>query len=75
VRSKKGGRGVTQKNSPSGENQKIREIREKIAELKRRWPAHSVKIEMVEELERLEEELAKELARENGDHSRENGGH
>jgi len=40
--------------------EKIKELEEKIAELKRRWPAHSVKLEMVRELEELEEELARE---------------
>jgi hypothetical protein len=36
---------------------KIREIEEKIADLKARWPAHSVHPSMVQELEELEEEL------------------
>jgi hypothetical protein len=38
---------------------KIREIEEKIADLKARWPAHSVHPSMVQELEELEEELGK----------------
>ena len=38
---------------------KIREIEEKIADLKARWPAHSVKPEMWMELEEFEEELEK----------------
>ncbi|MDK2887133.1 MAG: hypothetical protein PWP72_10 [Thermoanaerobacter sp.] len=32
-------------------------LKEEIDELKRRWPAHSVKAEMVERLEELEEKL------------------
>ena len=38
---------------------KIREIEEKIAELKSRWPAHSVPPRMWQELEELEDELEK----------------
>ncbi len=36
---------------------KIREIEEKIADLKERWPAHSVKPAMWMQLEELEDEL------------------
>ena len=36
---------------------KIREIEEKIADLKARWPAHSVPPSMWMQLEELEEEL------------------
>ncbi|MCG0278728.1 MAG: hypothetical protein L5656_09405 [Thermanaeromonas sp.] len=35
----------------------IRRLEEAIANLKKRWPAHSVKVEMVVELEELEEKL------------------
>jgi len=38
---------------------KVREIEEKIADLKARWPAHSVPISMWQELEELETELEK----------------
>jgi hypothetical protein len=38
---------------------KVREIEEKIADLKARWPAHSVHPSMWQELEALEEELEK----------------
>jgi hypothetical protein len=38
---------------------RIREIEEKIADLKGRWPAHSVPPHMWQELEELEEELEK----------------
>jgi hypothetical protein len=36
---------------------RIQEIEEKIADLKARWPAHSVPPSMWQELEELEEEL------------------
>ena len=36
---------------------KIREIEEKITDLKGRWPAHSVPPSLWQELETLEEEL------------------
>ena len=39
------------------DSDRAREIEEKIAELKRRWPAHSVPPRMWEELEELESEL------------------
>jgi hypothetical protein len=38
---------------------RIREIKEKIAELKARWPPHSVPPSMWQQLEALEEELEK----------------
>ena len=38
---------------------KVKEIEEKIADLKARWPAHSVHPSMVQELEELEEKLEK----------------
>ncbi len=38
--------------------EKVKEIEEKIADLKGRWPAHSVRPNMWQELEALEEELA-----------------
>jgi hypothetical protein len=41
---------------------KVAEIEEQIAELKARWPAHSVRPSMWQELETLEEQL--ERARE-----------
>lgn len=40
-------------------NDRIREIEEKIADLKARWPAHSVPPSMWQQLEELEEELEK----------------
>jgi hypothetical protein len=36
---------------------KVREIEDKIADLKARWPAHSVPPSMWQQLEELEEEL------------------
>lgn len=38
---------------------RIQEIEEKIAELKSRWPKHSVKVAMWQQLEELEDELEK----------------
>lgn len=38
-------------------DEKIREIEEKIADLKARWPAHSVPPSMWMQLEELEDEL------------------
>ena len=38
---------------------RIKKIEEKIADLKARWPAHSVHPSMVQELEELEDELEK----------------
>lgn len=40
---------------------KVAELREQIADLKKRWPAHSVPPAMMECLDTLEEELAREL--------------
>jgi hypothetical protein len=45
--------------SPS--SQRIKELESQIAELKRRWPAHSVPPTMFQQLEELEEELEREL--------------
>ncbi len=38
---------------------RVKEIEEKIADLKARWPAHSVPPRMWQELEELEDELKK----------------
>jgi hypothetical protein len=38
---------------------KIKEIEDKIADLKARWPAHSVPPSMWQQLEKLEDELEK----------------
>ncbi len=40
---------------------RVAEIKEQIADLKKRWPAHSVPPAMMERLDALEEELASEL--------------
>ena len=45
----------------------VREIEEKIADLKARWPTHSVPPSMWQQLEELEEQLEK--AKEEGRHS------
>ena len=39
-------------------DQRIQEIKEQIAELEKRWPAHSVPPAMLQELDDLEEALA-----------------
>ena len=44
-------------------SERIEELKKRIAELESRWPSHSVPPAMLEELEELEEELAKELKR------------
>ncbi|GAW28371.1 MULTISPECIES: histidine kinase [Carboxydocella] len=43
--------------------QEIKELEARIADLKKRWPAHSLRPAMVQELEELEERL-EELKRE-----------
>ena len=40
--------------------ERIREIEEKIADLKARWPAHSARPSIWQRLEELEEELERE---------------
>jgi nicotinamidase-related amidase len=45
---------------------RIKEIEEKIAELKARWPRHSVPMSMWLQLDELEEELAAARKREGG---------
>jgi hypothetical protein len=42
-------------------NGRVRELEGQIAELKSRWPAHSVPPTMLQQLEELEEELEREL--------------
>ena len=46
---------------------RVREIEAKIADLKARWPAHSVPPSMWRELELLEEELAETRSSREGD--------
>lgn len=40
-------------------DQEIHKLKSNLEDLKKRWPAHSVKPEMVEEMERLEDEISK----------------
>ena len=47
--------------------EKIREIEANIADLKARWPAHSVRPSMLQELEALEDELEKAKQKDNKD--------
>ena len=42
-------------------SERIKELEKQIAELKRRWPAHSVPPTMLQQLDELEEELEREL--------------
>jgi len=44
---------------------KVREIEDKIADLKARWPAHTVPPSMWQQLEELEEQLEKAKRAEN----------
>jgi len=46
---------------------KIKELEEKIVDLKARWPAHSVPPSMWQQLEELEDELEKAKEAEKGD--------
>ncbi len=48
------------------DNDKIKDIEAKIADLKARWPAHTVPPHMWMELEELEEELKKAKESANG---------
>ena len=52
-------------------NTSIQELEKKIAELKKRWPAHSVPPALMRELDDLEEELAEaqEQARREEEHA------
>ncbi|MFZ5639253.1 MAG: histidine kinase [Bacillota bacterium] len=45
---------------------KIAELEAALADIRKRWPAHSVKPELINEMERLEEELAKLKNESNG---------
>jgi hypothetical protein len=48
-------------------SERIEELERQIAELKRRWPAHSVPPTMLQQLDELEEELEQERERERVD--------
>ena len=45
--------------------ERIQKLKEKIAELKKRWPAHSVPPALFQELDELEEALSEALIEEN----------
>lgn len=45
----------------SANRESVEELREKIEALKRRWPAHSVSPALMQELDDLEEALARAL--------------
>ena len=38
-------------------SERVKELEERIADLKRRWPPHSVPPQMLEQLDELEQEL------------------
>ena len=42
-------------------NERIQTLQEKIDDLKKRWPAHSVPPALIQELDDLEEELENEI--------------
>ena len=42
-------------------SERIKELKRRIAELKSRWPAHTVPPTMLQQLEELEEELERKL--------------
>jgi hypothetical protein len=44
-------------------SERIKQLEKQIAELKRRWPAHSVPPTMLQQLDELEEELERERKR------------
>jgi len=44
-------------------SERIEELEKRIAELKSRWPAHSVPPTMLQQLDELDEELERELKR------------
>jgi hypothetical protein len=46
-----------------GDADRIRDLQEQIADLKKRWPAHSTPASMLQRLDELEEELENELKR------------
>ena len=50
-------------------DKRIKELREKITELKKRWPAHSVSPAMLQELDDLEDALAEELKKQGAEES------
>jgi len=50
-------------------SERIRELEKQIAELKHRWPAHSVPPAMHQQLDDLEEELERELKKESTEKS------
>jgi hypothetical protein len=51
----------TEAGQTPGRSNRIRELQEQIADLKKRWPAHSTPPAMLQQLDDLEEELEQEL--------------
>jgi len=54
---RRGGVRIMADSRETHKNEKVREIEEKLADLKGRWPAHSVPPSMWQQLEKLESEL------------------
>jgi hypothetical protein len=56
-------------------SERMEELKRQIAELERRWPAHSAPPTMLQQLDELEEELERELrkAAEDKDRAKANG--
>ena len=53
---------VSSKRRRGMSSERIKELKEQIAELKRRWPAHSVPAAMLQQLDDLEAEMERALA-------------
>lgn len=56
---------------PDGD--KVKELEQKLADLKARWPAHSVPVSMWQELEELEEALEKAKGEVREENARQDG--
>ena len=67
VGQKKGTQRTNRFPSRKMDREKVKELEDRIAELERRWPAHSAPPNMYEELERLEAELEEARNAEDGD--------
>jgi len=54
-------------------NDRIKELEKQIENLMRRWPAHSVKPTMIQQLDELEEELERAREEAKQDNAKEDG--
>ena len=57
----------------SVDHKKVEEIKRQIADLEKRWPAHSTPPALMQQLDELEAELEKELSRNEGVDKNHNG--